>query len=106
MEDLNWEQIAGQLSGENFSDKKPVKKETVEASEFFRNELEQSKKMLHDIDTHFQAKRFDSEVAWKNVQAQIHPPQLKVIASKKARKEAVLSVYKYAAILVVAVLLG
>ena len=78
----------------------------LKQSEKNREELEQSRQMLSKVDAYFKAKNFDSNTAWNNVHSKITLPQLTVIKRKQFRKEAIISVYKYAAIIVVAVLLG
>lgn len=71
-----------------------------------REELEQSRKMLATIDASNKAKKYDSVAAWKKVQSKIKAPQKTVIQLKKSRKEVIAQFYKYAAIIVVAVLIG
>lgn len=71
-----------------------------------REELEQSRKMLDTIDAFYKAKSFDSGVAWNNVKAKMNLSQMKVIQRKNIGKEVVTRFYKYAAIIVFAVLLG
>jgi len=71
-----------------------------------REELEQSRKMLANIDAFYKAKSFDSVVAWNNLKAKINPTQMNVIQRKKFGKEVITHFYKYAAIIVFAVLLG
>ena len=71
-----------------------------------REELEQSRKMLANIDAFYKAKSFDSDVAWNNLKAKINPAQMNVIQRKTIGKEVITHFYKYAAIIVFAVLLG
>jgi len=71
-----------------------------------REELEQSRKMLYTVDAYYKAGSFNSEVAWNHIKAKINPPQMKVIQRKNIGKEVVTRFYKYAAIIVFAVLLG
>ena len=71
-----------------------------------REELEQIRQMLKKIDIYFKVKNFDSSRAWNNVQSKTNFAQLKVIQHKNVRKEAIAKFYKYAAIIVVAMLLG
>ena len=106
MKDLNWEVLAKHVCGENLSHEELVEKERMENSEFFQNEMKQNKNMLQNVDNYFRAKSFNTEAAWKNVKAQTSPAELKVVQRKKVRKEAILKLYKYAAILIIAVLLG
>jgi transmembrane sensor len=71
-----------------------------------REELEQSRKTLDNIDAFYKVKSFDSVVAWNTLKAKMNPPQMKVIQRKKIRKEVISRFYKYAAIIVFAILLG
>ncbi len=70
-----------------------------------RNKMEEYLNMLSKIDNHYKAKSFDSSAAWKNVQLRTDSSQLPVW-HKKQRKEKIAQFYKYAAILVVALLIG
>jgi hypothetical protein len=44
-----------------------------------REELEQNRKMLDNVDAFYKAKSFDSGVAWNKVKAKINPPQMNII---------------------------
>ena len=68
--------------------------------------MEACRKMLNKVDNYYKAKSFNANAAWKNIHSKIDPAQLKVIERKKQRKEKIAQFYKYAAILVVAILLG
>ena len=86
----------------------PVEKSEVEAwldqSAENREELEQNRKMLVTIDTFFNTERFDSVSAFKIVKSKLNAPKMKIIKKTKIRKEVITRFYKYAAILVIAVL--
>jgi ferric-dicitrate binding protein FerR (iron transport regulator) len=88
----------------------PVEKSEVEAwlkqSQENREELEQSRKMLDTIDNFYNAERFDSHGAFKNVKAQMNQPKMKIAYRTKIGKEVVSKFYKYAAIIIFALLLG
>jgi ferric-dicitrate binding protein FerR (iron transport regulator) len=71
-----------------------------------RDELEQSRKMLENIDALYKAKRFDSVNAWNKVLVKLNQPKMKIIQHNKLRKEVISRFYKYAAIIVIAILLG
>jgi len=71
-----------------------------------REELEQSRKMLDNIDALYKVKSFDSVDAWNRVQAKLNQPTMKIIQHNKLRKEVITRFYKYAAIIVIAILLG
>jgi len=88
----------------------PVEKLEVEAwleqSVENREELEQNRKMLATVDAFYKAKNYDSVAAWNKVKTKIQSPQRSVIQLKNPGKEVFAHFYKYAAILIVAVLLG
>ena len=88
----------------------PVEKSEVEAwldqSVENREELEQSRKMLDTIDTFYKTERFDSVGAIKIVKAKIYPPKMEIVQRKTIRKEVITLIYKYAAVIIFAVLLG
>jgi ferric-dicitrate binding protein FerR (iron transport regulator) len=88
----------------------PVEKSEVDAwldlSSENREELEHSRKMLDTIDTFYSTERFDSVNAFKNVKARMNPPKMEIIQRKTTRKEVFTKIYKYAAVIIFAVLLG
>ena len=106
IEDLNWELIAKYLNDETNSNEKLEIKEWLDQSNENQEEMEQSRQMLEKVDVYFKIKNIDSSAAWKNVHSKINPTQLKVIQHKNIRKEAIAKFYKYAAIIIVALLLG
>jgi ferric-dicitrate binding protein FerR (iron transport regulator) len=106
IENFNRELLAKYLSNEVSSLEKLEVETWLSQSAENREELEQSRKMLDTVDAFYKAESFNSEVAWKNISAKINPPQMKVIQRKNIRKEVVTRFYKYAAIIVFAVLLG
>lgn len=70
------------------------------------DELEELQKMLLKVDTTLKVKRFDTETAWQNVHSKITQSQKAVIQLRKKRKEALLRFYKYAAVILIAILVG
>jgi ferric-dicitrate binding protein FerR (iron transport regulator) len=106
IEIFNRELLAKYLSNEVSSLEKLEVETWIGQSAENREELEQSRKMLDTIDALYKAKSFNSEVAWNNIEAKINPPQMKVIQRKNVGKEVFAQFYKYAAIIVFAVLLG
>jgi len=94
------------LNNETTREEKSVVEIWLNQSVENRNELEAYKKVLAQIDNHYKAKRFNSYAAWKNVHSKTGSGQLTAIQHKKQRKEKIVQFYKYAAILIVAVLLG
>ncbi len=88
----------------------PVEKSEVEAwldhSVENREELEQSRKMLDTVDTFYKTERFDSGSALKNVKAKMNQPKMEIVQHKTIRKEVIKRLYRYAAIIIFAVILG
>jgi ferric-dicitrate binding protein FerR (iron transport regulator) len=88
----------------------PVEKSEVEAwldqSVENRDELEQNRKMLDTIDTFYKKERFDSVSAIKNVNIKLNAQKMKMVQHKTIRKEVFTRMYKYAAVIIFAVLLG
>lgn len=105
-ENFNWELLAKYESNECNSHEKLQVEDWLSQSDDNRKEFEQNKNRLRKIDTYFQAKKFDTNTAWTNVHTQISPSKVKSIQHKTKRKEVIAQFYKYAAIVVVALLLG
>ncbi len=106
IENFNRDLLIKYLNNEVNSREKLEVENWLNQSEKNREELEQSRQMLSKVDAYFKAKNFDSGTAWNNVHSKITPPQHPVIERKQFRKEAIIRFYKYAAIIVVAILLG
>ncbi len=103
IENFNWELLTKFINNEVSEQEKSEVESWLNESEENREEMENCRKMLQKVDTYFKAKNFDSEAALKHVKSKINPVQLKVVQRKKLL---LAHFYKYAAILVVAVLLG
>lgn len=106
IEFFNRELLAKYLSNEVNTHEKLEVETWLEQSIENQDELEQSRRMLDNIDTFYKAENFNSVDAWKSVQAKIRQPKMKVIQPNKMRKEGLARFYKYAAIIVFAILLG
>lgn len=106
IENFNRELLAKYLSNDVNSRERLEVESWLKLSEENRDELEQSRKMLEKIDAFYQSKSFNSTAAWNQVHSKITKPQISIIQHKKVRKEAILQFYKYAAIIVIAILLG
>ncbi len=106
IEFFNRELLAKYLSNEVNSVEKLEVETWLNQSDENRDELEQSRKMLMNIDAYYKAKSFDSGAAWKNIKAKLSPTEMKIIQPGKNGKEVFIRFYKYAAILIFAVLLG
>ncbi len=106
IENLNPGKIARYLLGEATDREKLEMEAWLEQSDENREELKQTQKMLGNVDTYFRSKRFDTHSAWNKVHAQMSPSHGRTVGLNNTRKEAWTHFYKYAAVLVVAVLLG
>lgn len=104
--DLNWELLTKYLVGEANAREKSEVENWLEQSDDNKEEMERCRKVLMETDANFKAKQFDSNAAWKSVKSKMSPTQLEVVQRKTNRKEQFAQFYKYAAILIVAVLLG
>jgi len=106
IENSNFELLAKYLAGET-NDLEDSKIETwLEASEDNRRAFEESKNAFEKAGTYYRMKRFDANSAWKNVQAQTDPSKSKSVPLRKFREEVATQFYKYAAVILVALLLG
>ncbi len=103
---LNWELLAKIATNEIENDDDFKLESWTSQSEENREELEEGRKMLRKVDDFYKMKSFDSQNAWKNIQSKIHPEKTKTIQLKNVRKEAITKFYKYAAIVLVTLLLG
>ena len=106
IEDLNWELVAKYLNNETNSSENLEVEIWLNQSKGSREKMEKYRKMLNKVDSFYKAKSFDSNAAWKIVHSKINPAQLKIVQRKKVRKELFAQFYKYAAIIIVAILLG
>jgi ferric-dicitrate binding protein FerR (iron transport regulator) len=106
IEIFNRELLAKYLSNEVNSREKLEVETWLSQSAENRDELEQCRKMLDTIDAFYKANRFDSDIAWNKLRAKINPMQLTVVKRKNIGKEVISRYYKYAAIIVFAILLG
>ena len=103
---FDWELAAKHLVRETNEQEKAGMEDLLKQNAENKETLVQSQTLLNKIDTYYQANKFDSNSAWKNVNAQIDPKQNKTIQLNKKRKEVIAQFYKYAAVVVVALLLG
>ncbi len=106
LKDFNRELLAKYLCNEVNNREKLEVETWLDASHENREELEQNRWMLEKTDDFYQAKKFQSSAAWSKVRSRITAPEITVIPNKKVRKEAFTLFYKYAAILVIALLVA
>lgn len=105
IDDFNRELLAKYLCNE-VNDREKSEVETwLSQSANNQDELEQSLKMLEKVDAFYQAKKFQPGSAWNKVHSKI---QVVPTLNRRffSRKEVFLRFYKYAAIVVIALLLG
>ena len=69
-------------------------------------EFEKTEQVIKKLKPYFEAKRFNTTPAWENVQKQISHSENTSIQHKTIRKEVFRQFYKYAAILILVLLLG
>ncbi len=106
IENSNWELVAKYLAGETNDLENSKMKTWLEASEDNRKVFNESKSAFEKVGTYYRMKNFDTNSAWKNVQAQTDPSQSRSVPLRKFRKEVATQFYKYAAVILVALLLG
>ncbi|WP_167616636.1 FecR family protein [Maribellus sediminis] len=106
IENRNWELVAKHLAGETNTHENLEVEAWLKESEENRKAFEESKKALKKTDAYYRSNRFNTNEAWKNVYAQTARSQGKTVQFKKKRKEAISQFYKYAAVIVLALLLG
>ncbi len=104
--DFDWGLLTKYIQDEVNSQEKEEVESWLRASEKNRVKLEKTKDLLNKTKTYFENKKFDSTDAWKNVHLKIHPAQSGNLQLKRTGKEVILKFYKYAAILLVVLLLG
>ncbi len=100
------ELLAKYLLNEVNPDEKSEVDAWLDQSEENREELERVRKMLVSVDAFYKADNFNSVAALQKVKARMQGSQLKVVQHNRFRKEIIIRFYKYAAVVLFAVLLG
>ncbi len=103
--ELKNELLIKYLCEEVSSEERELVNSWLRESEENRKELEQNRKLLHNIDSTYKIRKYNSTTAWNNVQSRINIETEINIATGKGRK-IYMQFYKYAAIIIVAILLG
>ncbi|WP_340111802.1 FecR family protein [Maribellus mangrovi] len=106
IENSKWELVAKSLAGETNDLENSDLKVWLAESDENQKAFEESKNTLNKTDAYYRSKQFSTNKAWEKVHAQTAPSQDKIVQFKKKRKEAISQFYKYAAIIVLAILLG
>jgi ferric-dicitrate binding protein FerR (iron transport regulator) len=78
----------------------------ISQSEANHTEFERMKKMLAVADISFQTQKYDSVAAWNNVKSEIETSEDPVIHQVNSRNKLFVQFYKYAAVIVFALLAG
>jgi transmembrane sensor len=105
VEKPGWDLISKYLNNEaSFTEKKTVES-WANQSEANRKELDNSRRLIKNIDIFYKLKRFNTNTAWKKVAAQIHANHIKIQRNKKFKKEIGTEYYKYASIVLAVLLL-
>ena len=105
-ENFNRDLLVKYICNEVNDHEKSVVKSWLEQSVSNRKELKELQEMLSKVDTVFKANSFDTEAAWQIVHSKITQPKNVILQLNKRRKEALLRFYKYAAVIVIAILVG
>ena len=106
IEKYGWDLVAKFLSSEATRAEQENVETWAAQSEQNQQELEQAKILFEKTGEYYQLKRFDSDTAWEKTQQQISPGTISIAPRKKQRKIFISKFYKYAAILVLAFLVG
>lgn len=105
IENPEWALIGRYLTGEATAAEVKEVETWVAASEKNRQELEQAKQLLENADAMYTISKFDTEKAWAKVRKQTIT-SVPVYTLAASRKKAIASYYKYAAAILLAVLIG
>ena len=106
IENSNWELVAKFLDGETNAQENSELEAWLAQSEENRKAFEESKKAFKKTDAYYRLNRFNANPAWEKVNAQIASLPEKTVSLKRNRKEVITQFYKYAAVIVLALLLG
>lgn len=106
IEKPDWEMMGKYLSHET-TDEETAQVETwANQSGENREELDKIRLLLAQADSVYKLKRYDSKAAWQSVSNRTNTSQLNKVRRISFTKEKMKTFYKYAAVLVVALLLG
>lgn len=102
----DWEMLGKYLSHEtNAAETEQVERWASQSGEN-RQELDKIRLMLEQSDAVYRLKNYDSETAWNKVAEKMKPAQPEVIRQLNFKKNGLKTFYKYAAIILVALMLG
>jgi transmembrane sensor len=107
IEDPGWELIARYLAGEATATEQEKVQNWAARSEKNQRELDKNRMLLEKADWYYQIKKFDTGEAWNNVyrnSVSVSQPASKAAPTKRIK--ILTSFYKYAAVLLIALLVG
>ena len=106
IEKPGWDLVAKYLAHETSAAEQEAVETWVAQSEQNRRELQEAKILLEKTDYFYKLKRFSSKSAWEKTQQRIRTEVGVILPQEKQRKLFISTFYKYAAILVLAFLVG
>ncbi len=106
IENPGWELVVKYLNNEATTVEKETVEKWVTQSEQNKGELQNAKILLETTDEFFQLRQFDTNAAWHKTRQRIRPEIISIAPRENLRKKFVVTFYKYAAIIILAFLVG
>lgn len=106
IENSNWDLVAKYLANETNAPENSKIEAWLAESDENKMAFEEAKKALTKTDAYYRFNKFNAQQAWEKVNAQTAPSSGKTVSLKKNRKEVITQFYKYAAVIVLAIMLG
>jgi ferric-dicitrate binding protein FerR (iron transport regulator) len=106
IEKPDWEMLGKYLSHETTETETEQVEKWANQSGKNREELDKIRLILEQADSVYKLKQYNSEAAWENVADKLEAAPEKKVRKMNFRKEGLKTFYKYAAVLLVALLLG
>ena len=106
IEKPGWELVARYLASEASPAEQEAIQKWADQSEQNSNELKQAKMLFQKTGEYYRVKHYNTDDAWQKTQQRISQPTLSVAPRKNIRITFISTFYKYAAIVIVAMLVG
>lgn len=106
IEKPGWDLVAKYLSGDAGTAEKQAVETWAAVSQKNRKELAEAKTLFEKTDEYYQFKSFNTNAAWEKIRQKTGSKTISIAPPKKQLKVSISTFYKYAAILVLAFLLG
>jgi transmembrane sensor len=106
IEKPGWELVTKYLASEAKTAEKEAVEKWASQSEQNKRELEEAKILFEKTDEFYQLKSFNTNAAWVKTQQRTDSKTISITPREKPRKVFISTFYKYAAILVLALLVG